>query len=60
MASKVMKGKKKTVLQVQLVQLGLNLITKSVGCLSMLAFSKGIFHSIILLNANQIYCTCKL
>lgn len=29
MASKVMKGKKKTVLQVQLVQLGLNLITKS-------------------------------
>lgn len=29
MASKVMKGKKKTVLQVQLVQLVLNLITKS-------------------------------
>lgn len=29
MASKVMTGKKKTVLQVQLVQLGLNLITKS-------------------------------
>lgn len=29
MASKVMKGKKKTVLQVQFVQLGLNLITKS-------------------------------
>lgn len=29
MASKVMKGKKKTVLHVQLVQLGLNLITKS-------------------------------
>lgn len=29
MASKVMKGKKKTVLQVQLIQLGLNLITKS-------------------------------
>lgn len=29
MASKIMKGKKKTVLQVQLVQLGLNLITKS-------------------------------
>lgn len=28
MASKVMKGKKKTVLQVQLVQRGLNLITK--------------------------------
>lgn len=29
MASKIMKGKKKTVLQVQLIQLGLNLITKS-------------------------------
>lgn len=29
MASKVMKGKKKTVLQVQLVQFGLNLVTKS-------------------------------
>lgn len=29
MASKVVKGKKKTVLQVQLIQLGLNLITKS-------------------------------
>lgn len=29
MASKVMKGKKKTVLQVQLIQLRLNLITKS-------------------------------
>lgn len=29
MASKVIKGKKKTVLQVQLIQLGLNLITKS-------------------------------
>lgn len=29
MASKVMKGKKKTVLQVQLIQLGLNLITQS-------------------------------
>lgn len=29
MASKVMKGKKKTVLQVQLIQLGLNLIAKS-------------------------------
>lgn len=29
MANKVMKGKKQTVLQVQLIQLGLNLITKS-------------------------------
>lgn len=28
MASKVMKGKKKTVLQVQLIQLGLNLKSK--------------------------------